>query len=39
MSRGGLLLCWVRNGREVTYVPVAGAVRHSSRPARLELLR
>ncbi len=39
MSRGGLLLRCVRNGRELTYVPVAGAVRRGSRPARLEPLR
>jgi hypothetical protein len=39
MSRGGLLLRCVRNGRELAYVPVAGAVRRGSRPARLEPLR
>ena len=39
MSRGGLLLRCVRNGRELTYVPVAGAMRRGSRPARLEPLR
>ena len=39
MSRGGLLLRCVRNGRELAYVPVVGAVRRGSRPARLEPLR
>jgi hypothetical protein len=36
MSRGGLLLRCVRAGRELTYVPVAGATRRGRRPARLE---
>jgi hypothetical protein len=35
MSRGGLLLRSVRAGVELDYVPVAGAVRHGPRPARL----
>jgi hypothetical protein len=35
MSRGGLLLRCVRSGEELAYVPVAGAVRHGPRPARL----
>jgi hypothetical protein len=35
MSRGGLLLRCVRAGRELRYVPVAGAVRRGPRPARL----
>lgn len=35
MSRGGLLLRCVEEGRELTYVPVAGAVRHGPRPERL----
>jgi hypothetical protein len=39
MSRGGLLLRSVRDGRELDYLPVAGAVRRGSRPARLERLR
>ena len=39
MSRGGLLLRCVRAGRELAYVPVSGAVRRGSRPARLERLR
>ena len=39
MSRGGLLLRCVRVGRELDYVPVAGAVRHGVRPPRLERLR
>jgi hypothetical protein len=36
MSRGGLLLRCVRAGQELVYVPVAGAERRGSRPARLE---
>jgi hypothetical protein len=36
MSRGGLLLRCVEEGRELVYVPVAGAVRHGPRPQRLE---
>ena len=35
MSRGGLLLRCVREGRELEYVPVAGAVRHGERPPKL----
>ena len=35
MSRGGLLLRCVRLGEELPYAPVAGAVRHGPRPARL----
>jgi predicted kinase len=35
MSRGGLLLRCVENGRELAYAPVAGAVRHGPRPPRL----
>ena len=38
MSRGGLLLRCVRAGRELDYVPVAGAIRHGARPPRLERL-
>lgn len=36
MSRGGLLLRCVANGEELTYVPVAGAVRHGARPPKLD---
>jgi hypothetical protein len=36
MSRGGLMLRCASELRELTYVPVAGAVRHGKRPARLE---
>jgi hypothetical protein len=36
MSRGGLLLRCAAQGRELIYVPVAGSVRHGTRPARLE---
>ncbi len=39
MSRGGLLLRCVRAGRELDYVPVAGAMRHGARPPRLERIR
>jgi len=36
MSRGGLLLRCAAGNRELIYVPVAGSVRHGTRPARLE---
>ena len=39
MSRGGLLLRCVREHRELAYEPVAGAVRHGKRPAKLERMR
>ncbi len=35
MSRGGLLLRCVREGRELEYIPVAGATRRGKRPPRL----
>jgi hypothetical protein len=35
MSRGGLMLRCVDEGRELTYVPVGGATRHGRRPPRL----
>jgi hypothetical protein len=35
MSRGGLMLRCVDEGRELSYVPLVGAVRHGPRPARL----
>jgi len=35
MSRGGLMLRCVDEGRELAYVPLAGAVRHGARPPRL----
>ena len=35
MSRGGLLLRAVRDGQELEYIPVAGAVRRGTRPPRL----
>jgi hypothetical protein len=38
MSRGGLLLRCVRAQVELTYIPVAGAVRHGVRPPRLPKL-
>jgi hypothetical protein len=39
MSRGGLLLRRVREGRELEYRPVLGAVRHGPRPPKLPRLR
>lgn len=35
MSRGGLMLRCVRDGRELEYLPVAGATRRGKRPPRL----
>jgi hypothetical protein len=35
MSRGGLLLRAVDEGKELAYVPVAGALRRGARPERL----
>ena len=35
MSRGGLMLRCAREGRELRYVPLLGAERRGSRPARL----
>jgi hypothetical protein len=35
MSRGGLLLRQAREGVELEYVPVAGAVLHGARPPKL----
>jgi hypothetical protein len=35
MSRGGLMLRCAREKTELTYVPVAGAVRHGARPPKL----
>jgi hypothetical protein len=35
MSRGGLLLRSAREGRELEYVPVAGAIRRGKRPPKL----
>ena len=39
MSRGGLLLRCVADGRELDYVPLLNAKRHGPRPARLVPLR
>jgi len=39
MSRGGLLLRCVREGKELEYAPVAGAMRHGPRPPRLPPVR
>lgn len=38
MSRGGLLLRHAREGTELDYLPVAGAVRRGARPPKLERL-
>lgn len=38
MSRGGLLLRYAREGREMEYIPVANAVRHGKRPPKLSAL-
>lgn len=35
MSRGGLLLRCVAEGRQLTYAPVRGAARHGPRPPKL----
>lgn len=39
MSRGGLMLRSVTEGRELAYIPVAGATRRGSRPPKLEPIR
>jgi hypothetical protein len=39
MSRGGLLLRRAREGVELDYIPVAGAVRKGKRPPKLERVR
>jgi hypothetical protein len=39
MSRGGLMLRCVTAGVELEYSPVAGAVRHGTRPPRLQPLK
>jgi len=36
MSRGGLLLRCAAAGEELSYVPVAGAIRHGARPPKLD---
>lgn len=38
MSRGGLMLCCVREGAPLTYVPVLTGERHGPRPAKLSKL-
>ena len=35
MSRGGLMLRCARSGQQLTYVPVATAQRHGTRPPKL----
>lgn len=39
MSRGGLMLRAVLAGRELSYIPLAGAVRSGPRPPKLEPIR
>ncbi len=39
MSRGGLMLRSIAEGRELTYIPIAGATRRGSRPPKLEPIR
>lgn len=39
MSRGGLMLRCVEADYELTYAPIAGAVRHGQRPPKLQPLR
>ena len=39
MSRGGLMLRSAAAGQELSYVPVAGAVRHGQRPPKLAPLK
>ncbi len=39
MSRGGLMLRCATSGDELAYTPVAGAVRHGTRPPKLPRLR
>jgi hypothetical protein len=39
MSRGGLMLRAARDGKELEYAPVDGAVRHGPRPPKLPPLR
>ena len=36
MSRGGLMLRCAAAGQQLTYIPVAGAVRHGVRPPKLD---
>jgi hypothetical protein len=38
MSRGGLMLRSARSGEQLTYVPVASAVRHGPKPPKLPAL-
>jgi len=39
MSRGGLLLRRAREGAELNYAPVTGAVLHGTRPPKLPPLK
>jgi hypothetical protein len=38
MSRGGLMLRSAHSGEQLTYVPVASAVRHGPKPPKLPKL-
>ena len=38
MSRGGLMLRAAKSGEELAYLPIAGAKRHGTRPAKLPRL-
>lgn len=39
MSRGGLMLRSISDGRELSYIPIVGATRRGSRPAKLKPVR
>ncbi|SRR5579883_1985538 len=39
LSRGGLMLCSVREGQPLTYVPLGKAARYGARPPKLAKLR
>jgi hypothetical protein len=36
MSRGGLMLRRAESGQELPYIPVSGAIRHGTRPPKLQ---
>jgi hypothetical protein len=38
MSRGGLMLRAAREGKELSYMPIDGAIRHGTRPPKLARL-
>lgn len=39
MSRGGLMLRSISDGRELSYIPIVGATRRGSRPPKLKPVR